>query len=150
MVQIDKILDVAIEQDASDIHLICGMKPILRVIRELKPIEDWTLSEDRLSLSKTFDENQTETIQLSDLAGNIVETTVNVQSIEPSEDDTQNNESTTNTITGSTNNYKDDTVANTILPNAGLTIIIKALIVIVLLGTIGFYVRYRYLKNIFK
>ena len=117
---------------------------------ELKPIEGWTLSEDRLSLSKTFDENQTETIQLSDLAGNIVETTVNVQSIEPSEDDTQNNESTTNTITGSTNNYKDDTVANTILPNAGLTIIIKALIVIVLLGTIGFYVRYRYLKNIFK
>ena len=122
----------------------------IQASEELQPIEGWTLSEDRLSMSKTFDQNQTETIQLSDLAGNIVETTINVQSIEPSEDDTQNNESTTNTITGSTNNYKDDTVANTILPNAGLTIIIKALIVIVLLGTIGFYIRYRYLKNIFK
>ena len=118
---------------------------------QLEPIEGWTLSEDRLSISKTFDKNQTETIQIRDLAGNIVETTINVQSIEPSEDDeTQNSESTTNTITGSTNNYKDDTVANTILPSAGISIIIKAFIGIVLLGTIGFYIRYRYLKNIFK
>lgn len=50
MVQIDKILDVAIEKDASDIHLICGMKPILRVIRELKPIEEFNeLSEEDMN-----------------------------------------------------------------------------------------------------
>ena len=36
----DKILSKAIEVDASDVHLICGNKPILRVSRELKPIED--------------------------------------------------------------------------------------------------------------
>ncbi len=35
MVHIDKILDEAIEKDASDIHLICGLKPMLRIIREL-------------------------------------------------------------------------------------------------------------------
>ena len=127
-----------------------AVKVTIQANEELKPIEGWTLSEDRLSISKTFDENQTETIQLSDLAGNIVETTINVQNIEQPGDENQNNESTTNTITGNTNNYKDDTVANTILPSAGLSIIIKALIVVVLLGTIGFYIRYRYLRNIFK
>ena len=36
----DKILDIAIEKDASDIHLICGNKPMLRVVRELIPIEE--------------------------------------------------------------------------------------------------------------
>ncbi len=122
----------------------------IKANEELKPIEGWTLSEDRLSISKTFDENQTETIQLSDLAGNTVEATINVQNIEQPGDENQNNNSTTNTITGNTNNYKDGTVANTILPSAGISMIMKALIAIVLLGAIGFYIRYRYLKNIFK
>ena len=36
----DKILDIAIEKDASDIHLISGNKPMLRVSRELIPIEE--------------------------------------------------------------------------------------------------------------
>ncbi len=36
----DKILDRAIENDASDVHLICGNKPMLRIARELVPIEE--------------------------------------------------------------------------------------------------------------
>ena len=36
----DKILDEAIEKDASDVHLIAGNKPMLRISRELKPIEE--------------------------------------------------------------------------------------------------------------
>ena len=40
MVHIDKIFDKAIEKDASDIHLICGLKPMLRIIRELVEVED--------------------------------------------------------------------------------------------------------------
>ena len=39
MIDMDKILDTAIKKDASDIHLICGNKPMLRIIRELVPIE---------------------------------------------------------------------------------------------------------------
>lgn len=35
MVNIDKILDEAIERDASDVHLICGLKPMLRIMRDL-------------------------------------------------------------------------------------------------------------------
>ena len=36
----DKILEAAIERDASDIHLICNNKPLLRISRELIPIEE--------------------------------------------------------------------------------------------------------------
>ncbi len=37
MVHIDEILDQAKERDASDVHLICGLKPMLRIIRDLVP-----------------------------------------------------------------------------------------------------------------
>ena len=40
MIQIERILDQAIEKDASDIHFICGNKPMLRIIRELRPVEE--------------------------------------------------------------------------------------------------------------
>ena len=40
MISMDKILDLAIEKDASDIHLIVENKPILRIRRELVPIEE--------------------------------------------------------------------------------------------------------------
>ena len=36
----NKVLDKAIELDASDVHLICGNKPMLRISRELRPIEE--------------------------------------------------------------------------------------------------------------
>ena len=35
MIDIDKVLNMAKEKDASDVHLICGIKPILRIRREL-------------------------------------------------------------------------------------------------------------------
>ena len=37
---INKILDLGISKDASDVHLICGLKPMMRVTRELIEIED--------------------------------------------------------------------------------------------------------------
>ena len=40
MLNMNKVLDIAIEKDASDVHLINGLKPILRIARELKEIED--------------------------------------------------------------------------------------------------------------
>ena len=40
MAQIEKVLAYAIEKDASDIHFICGLKPMLRIIRDLVPIEE--------------------------------------------------------------------------------------------------------------
>lgn len=40
MVNVDDILKSAIEKDASDIHLICGIKPMLRIARELVPYDN--------------------------------------------------------------------------------------------------------------
>ena len=47
MVDIDKIISTAKEKDASDIHLICGIKPILRIMRDLISLEEFDiLTED--------------------------------------------------------------------------------------------------------
>lgn len=40
MVQLEDLIDIAIEKDASDIHLVCGNKPLFRVIRKLEDIEE--------------------------------------------------------------------------------------------------------------
>ena len=40
MVDMDEVLRTAKEKDASDVHLISGLKPMLRIARELTPIED--------------------------------------------------------------------------------------------------------------
>lgn len=40
MLQMEKILDEAIEKDASDIHLIYGIKPMLRISRDLYSIDE--------------------------------------------------------------------------------------------------------------
>jgi len=50
MVQIDKILKEAVERNASDIHLICGLKPMLRITRDLLEVRDSdVLTEDDMS-----------------------------------------------------------------------------------------------------
>ena len=37
---LSEILDKAMEKDASDVHLICGNKPMFRITRDLVPVED--------------------------------------------------------------------------------------------------------------
>ena len=39
MIDMNKVLDVAIAKDASDIHLVPGNKPMLRISRRLEPVE---------------------------------------------------------------------------------------------------------------
>lgn len=51
MVDMNKILDTAIKEDASDIHLVYGLKPIIRVAKELKQIE----SEDVLGEEELYE-----------------------------------------------------------------------------------------------
>lgn len=43
MIDMNKILDIAIAKDASDIHLIPGNKPMLRITRRLEPIEEFNV-----------------------------------------------------------------------------------------------------------
>ena len=46
MIDMNKVLDEAIKKDASDIHLIKGLKPVLRIARELKEIEGMSVLGD--------------------------------------------------------------------------------------------------------
>ena len=46
MVNIDEIIKTAKEMDASDIHLVSGLKPMLRISRELREIEDMEALEE--------------------------------------------------------------------------------------------------------
>lgn len=41
MVQLEDLIDIAIKKDASDIHLVSGMKPMLRIVRKLEEIEEY-------------------------------------------------------------------------------------------------------------
>ena len=38
MVQIEDLIDIAVEKNASDIHLMAGIRPMLRIIRKIEPI----------------------------------------------------------------------------------------------------------------
>lgn len=38
---LNKLIDIAISKDASDIHLICGNKPMLRIIRDIVPVKQF-------------------------------------------------------------------------------------------------------------
>ena len=49
MIHIDKILDEAIERNASDIHLICGLKPMLRILRDLVEASADVLTEEDMA-----------------------------------------------------------------------------------------------------
>ena len=40
MVNMDEILELVIKKDASDVHLICGNKPVLRIARELTVVDE--------------------------------------------------------------------------------------------------------------
>lgn len=41
MIQIEDLIDIAIEKDASDIHLVCGNRPLIRIVRRLEEVEDY-------------------------------------------------------------------------------------------------------------
>ena len=50
MINMDNALRQVAERDASDIHLVCGLKPMLRIARELVPIEEVNeLNEDDMN-----------------------------------------------------------------------------------------------------
>jgi len=46
MINIDQIIKTAKEEDASDIHLVSGLKPMLRISRELREIEEMEVLEE--------------------------------------------------------------------------------------------------------
>ena len=56
MIQMDDVLKKAMEVDASDVHLVCGNKPMFRIIRTLEPVEEFEVltEEDLLEVYDYF------------------------------------------------------------------------------------------------
>lgn len=107
---------------------------------ELQELDGWTLSEDKLTLTKTFTKNSVEQLKIKDLVGNITEKTIKVGNIleeMPKEDNG------VGVISGSS----DKTVANTILPYTGYQTIITLLIIILLVVVIVSYKKYKEYKK---
>lgn len=80
--------------------------------RELKPLDGWTYSNDKKSLSKSYAENKTENILISDLFGNSKSVKVEVTNIDSSEAKA--------TITYSTTDLTKENVTITIVANKEL------------------------------
>ena len=49
---------------------------------EIKSVSGWTLSEDKKTLTKTYTENKSENIEITDLAGNISTATIEIKNID--------------------------------------------------------------------
>ncbi len=57
----------------------------IKANEKVQAVDGWTLSQDQLSLTKTYSANTEETIQVSDLVGNITVTKISVNNILPNE-----------------------------------------------------------------
>ncbi len=118
------------------------VKVMIKSNEELLEVNGWELSEDRMSMSKTFSANENIVIEVSDLVGNVTEATINVESIQNSE----NNDNENNTNDNASDNQEDNTVASGKLPYTGFETIVKVFIGLAIVGSIVFYVRYKKLQ----
>ena len=118
------------------------VKVMIKSNEELLEVNGWELSEDRMSMSKTFSANENIVIEVSDLVGNVTEATINVESIQNSE----NNVNENNTNDNASDNQEDNTVASGKLPYTGFETIVKIFIGLAIVGSIVFYVRYKKLQ----
>jgi len=89
---------------------------------EIQEIEDWTLSEDKKILTKTYDKNIQEELQIKDIAGNAKIVKIKIDTISKSE--TDKNELDKNTTT-----EQDKTISTDLLPNAGVPKVILIAII---------------------
>ena len=46
MINFEKVLDEGIAKDASDVHIICGLKPVLRIKKSLIPAKEGVITEE--------------------------------------------------------------------------------------------------------
>ena len=82
LINIDKT-NPKIKLDYSDEELTNGdVVVIITSEEEMQEVKGWNLSEDKKTLTKTYEENQKETIEVKDLAGNITKIEINIANID--------------------------------------------------------------------
>lgn len=100
----------------------------------LKQLEGWTISEDKMQLTRVYTENLVEVLNVEDLVGNVTEVSIEITTIE--EDNNNNNNNSQN------GQITDNTMSNTSLPKAGIVSIVVVLIAMIIISII-LYLKYR-------
>lgn len=121
---------------------------------KLQKVDGWDLSEDRKSMTKTYDSNLEEDVVISDFAGNEVTKTIKVYEIKENNDEENTNHGNqSDKDKGENNTAGGNKVDTTIsqkqeLPKAGVSNIIKLGIAIIIVAGIVFYSKLRKYRDI--
>lgn len=106
----------------------------LRSNEEIQKIDGWTLDTTQKIAQKEYMSNQSQTVEVLDLAGNITNASININQIEESSD-TQNLQNT------------DNTVAQGLLPQSGVKNFMIGVIIVLVISSIILFIKH---KNILK
>lgn len=106
----------------------------IRTNKRVNNVEGWTLSTDGMTLTRTYSKNKTEIVHLVDVDGMTKDVEVKVNNIISSN--------------GSTDNKKDNTVADGVLPQTGISMTIIISIIAIILIVIVTYRKYNNYKDV--
>ena len=123
-------------------------KVIAKIIanNELQKLDGWTLSSDKLSLTKTYDSNIEETVEVKDIYNNIAKVNIKVTTIQKNDNTVKDNDSTK---VSSIQSKNDNSLASKILPKTGIGRATLIIIAFVLIGmAIFLYKKNKYWKDI--
>ena len=123
-------------------------KVIAKIIanNELQKLDGWTLSSDKLSLTKTYDSNTEETVEVKDIYNNIAKVNIKVTTIQKNDNTVKDNDSTK---VSSIQSKNDNSLASKILPKTGIGRATLIIIAFVLIGmAIFLYKKNKYWKDI--
>ncbi len=127
-------------------------KVIAKIIanNELQKLDGWTLSSDKLSLTKTYDSNIEETVEVKDIYNNIAKVNIKVTTIQKNDNTVKDNDSTKDsTKVSSIQSKNDNSLSNKILPKTGMGRATLIIIAFVLIGiAIFLYKKNKYWKDI--
>ena len=102
----------------------------------VKQPDGWSISEDKLTLTKTYTEDEVEVLDVEDLVGNVTEVMIEVSSTV-----TSGSGSSTNNQNGQNND--DNTIANMPIPQTG---VISLIIIISIVAVISIILYLKYKK----
>ena len=114
----------------------------IRTNKKVNPVDGWNISEDGMTLTKTYSKNATEAIHLVDIDGKTADVTVSISNIQNSNSNNNNSSNNNN------KNNNDDTSLPTKLPQTGVSMTIVLLILSVVVIAVISYRKYNKYKEI--
>jgi len=115
---------------------------IIKTNKPVNEVDEWTLSDDKMTLTKVYSENVTETVHLVDMDNMTKEIVIKIENIVPVEPETPKTPETTVEP-----EYKDPTTTDKYIPDAGVRANITIMISVCIIGMVAF-VKLRKFRHI--